>query len=399
MQDEGMVTILHADLDAFYASVEQRDQPELRGKAMAVGAGVILAASYEARAHGVRTAMGGREARRRCPHLISVRPRMEAYSEASKRVFEIFHDTAPTVEGLSIDEAFIDVTGLRRIAGTGPEIADRLRQRVLAEVGLPLSVGVASTKFLAKVASAWGKPNGLLVVPPGGELDFLLPLPVRALWGVGPKTEARLAERGIHTVAEVAALEVEHLTACVGPGAGHHLHALAHNEDPRPVEGGRRRRSVGSQRSFPRGHLERDEIEALLLDVTDRVAARLRSGERVGRTVVLRLRFGDFKPATRSRTLPQATASTEVIHRTARDLLSEAWPTIADQGLTRVGIAVTELAADSAVQLALPFGGVDHANLDSAVDRVRDRFGKTSIGRTRLLGRSSMEMPLLPEHQ
>lgn len=399
MPSGGVSEILHADLDAFYASVEQRDNPRLRGRPMAVGAGVILAASYEARAHGVRTAMGGAEARRRCPNLITVSPRMEAYSEASEAVFEIFHDTSPVVEGLSIDEAFIDVTGLRRIVGPGAVIAASLRERVQAEVGLRLSVGVATTKFLAKVASAWCKPNGLLVVPPGDELVFLRPLPVQALWGVGPKTADRLAARGMHTVADVAALESAQLESCVGTAAGRHLHALAHNLDPRPVEGGRRRRSVGSQRSFAKGGLDQDEAETMLLDITDRVTSRLRSGQRVGRTVVLRLRYGDFTTATRSHTVPQATASTRVIFSTVRQLLNANWPEIQRRGLTRIGLSVTELSPDSSVQLALPFGGVDHRQLDAAVDSVRDRYGRTSIGRTTLLGRRSMDMPMLPEHQ
>ncbi|MFT7600023.1 MAG: DNA polymerase-4 [Acidimicrobiales bacterium] len=394
-----MAEILHADLDAFYASVEQRDDPSLRGKPMAVGGGVILAASYEARAFGVRTAMGGAEARRRCPDLISVSPRMDAYAEASKRVFEIFHDTSPLVEGLSIDEAFIDVTGLRRIDGPGARIGARLKQRVLEEVGLCISVGVASTKFLAKVASAWCKPDGLLVVPDGGELEFLHPLPVRALWGVGPKTEQRLNERGLHTVGDVAALEQSLLVSSLGVASGRHVHALANNLDPRPIEVGKRRRSVGSQRSFPSGGLSRTEAEMVLLEVTDRVTGRLRDGKRVGRTVVLRLRFGDFSEATRSDTLPDATASTDLVGLTARRLLATAWDEIAVRGLTRVGIAVADLTDDDAVQLSLPFGGVDHRHLDEAVDQVRDRFGKSAIGRTALLGRSTIDMPLLPDHR
>ena len=236
-------TILHADLDAFFASVEQRDDPRLRGRPVIVGGGVVLAASYEARAHGVRGAMGGREARLLCPHAIVVPPRMSAYSEASKAVFAVFDDTTPLVEGISIDEAFLEVGGLRRVSGAPPDIAARLRQRVRDEVGLPITVGVARTKFLAKVASGVAKPDGLLVVPPERELAFLHPLPVERLWGVGPKTAAKLHARGVATVGEVARLPEAALVAMLGPASGRHLHALAHNRDPRPVRGGRRRRS------------------------------------------------------------------------------------------------------------------------------------------------------------
>src|SRR6184192_1978427 len=200
-------TILHADLDAFYASVEQRDDVRLRGRPVIVGAGVVLAASYEAKAYGVRTAMGGRQAKQLCPHAVVVPPRMSAYSAASKAVFAVFEDTTPLVEGLSIDEAFLDVGGLARIAGRPSEIAERLRRQVAEQVGLPITVGVARTKFLAKVASRVAKPDGLLVVPPEHELAFLHPLPVERLWGVGHVTAAKLHGRGIRTVGEVAALD------------------------------------------------------------------------------------------------------------------------------------------------------------------------------------------------
>lgn len=388
-------TILHADLDAFYASVEQRDNPELRGKPVIVGAGVVLASSYEARAKGVRTAMGGRQARKHCPEAIVVSPRMKAYSQASKDVFEIFKDTSPSVEGISIDEAFIDVTGLRRLVGPAEGIAANLRRRVLQEVGLNISVGVAGTKFLAKVASGVCKPDGMLVVEPGRELEFLHPLPVGKLWGVGPKTDARLRDRGITTVAEVAELSQDQLTAMLGAGSGRHLYALANNRDPRRVVTGKRRGSVGSQRSFPRGGVDRQEAEAILLEVTDRVTHRLRTGHRVGRTITLRLRFDDFTQATRSMTLHQATAETAVCLAAGRALLSGAWPTIRERGLTKVGIAVSGLSDDSVIQLALALGGKDPIQLDSAVDEVRNRFGTRSIGRARLTNRSHVEVPLL----
>ena len=246
-------TILHADLDAFYASVEQRDDPALRGRPVIVGGGVVLAASYEAKARGVRTAMGGRQARRLCPQAVVVSPRMSAYSDASRAVFAIFEQTTPLVEGLSIDEAFLDVRGLRRISGPPLEIAAWLRREVRERVGLPITVGVARTKFLAKVASGVAKPDGLLLVPPASELAFLHPLPVERLWGVGPVTAEKLRRRGVTTVGQVARLAETALVSMVGRAAGRQLHALAHNRDPRRVRGGRRRRSMGAQRALGRG--------------------------------------------------------------------------------------------------------------------------------------------------
>src|SRR5947209_1951088 len=286
-------TILHADLDAFFASVEQRDDPRLRGRPVIVGGGVVLAASYEAKAYGVRTAMSGTLARRLCPDAVVVGPRMSAYSEASKAVYRVFEDAAPLVEGLSIDEAFLDVRGLERITGTPVEIAQRLRRNVLERVGLPITVGVARTKFLAKVASGVAKPNGLLVVPPDRELAFLHPLPVERLWGVGSVTAQKLHARGITTVGEVARLGEATLVALLGRAGGRHLHALAHNRDPRPVQPGRRRGSIGSQRALGRSPKSVAEIDASLIGLVDRVTRRLRAAGRAGRTVVLRLRFAD----------------------------------------------------------------------------------------------------------
>ena len=389
--------ILHADLDAFYASVEQRDQPELRGIPMAVGGGVILAASYEARRFGVKTAMNERQARALCPSITIVPPRMEAYSEASGLVFDIFRDTSPEVEPLSIDEAFLDVSGLGRIAGSAPQIAAKLQARVADEVGLAVSVGGGSTKFLAKVASAVCKPKGLLVVPHGEELAFLHPLPVGRLWGVGPVAQERLAEVGLRTVGDVAALDISVLQARLGKSWGAHLHALARNEDPRSVEVGRRRRSVGSQRSFPAGSVDRSAADQILVEVADRVARRLRDGERVAKTVTLRLRYGDFAQATRSRTVVEATSSTEVVLSTAKDLLSVAWPEIERRGLTKVGVAVSGLTANDAVQLPLPFHKAEWNAVDGAIDEIRDRFGTAALTRAALVGKESIEMPLLPD--
>jgi DNA polymerase IV len=389
-------TILHADLDAFYASVEQRDDPRLWGRPVIVGAGVVLAASYEAKARGVRTAMGGAGALRLCPGAVVVTPRFSAYSEASKAVFRVFAETAPVVEALSIDEAFLDVRGLGHISGTPREIAAKLRRDVRQQVGLPITVGVARTKFLAKVASGVAKPDGLLVVPPGSELAFLHPLPVERLWGVGRVTSAKLRDRGITTVGQVAELDEDVLVAMLGRASGRHLHALAHNRDPRPVQVRRRRRSIGSQRALGRRPRPRSELAATVVALVDRVARRLRGAHRVCRTVVLRLRFADFSRATRSHTIAEPTAETEVILKTANRLLRASLPIIEARGLTLIGIALANLADEGAVQLVLPFHR--RRELDAALDRVRERFGSAAITRGVLVGRDpGLSVPLLPD--
>jgi DNA polymerase IV len=391
-------TILHADVDSFYASVEQRDNPRLRGRPVIVGAGVVLAASYEAKAFGVRTAMGGRQARRLCPHAIVVPPRMAAYSEASKAMFRVFDDATPLVEGLSIDEAFLDVRGLERISGTPTEIAVRLRRDVRERVGLPITVGVARTKFLAKVASGVAKPDGLLVVPTDKELAFLHPLPVEALWGVGEVTARKLRSFGITTVAEVARMDPGTLVALIGRASGRHLHALAHNRDPRPVHPGRRRGSIGSQRALGRSRRSPDELDIVLIGLVDRITRRMRAAGRVGRTVVLRLRFGDFSRATRSHTLPQATAHTETILSATRGLLAVAMPDLERRGTTLVGVSVANLENDDAVQLVLPFDRHRGMDLDLALDEIRRRYGSDAVTRAVLLGRSQgITVPLLPD--
>jgi len=391
-------SILHADLDSFYASVEQRDDPRLRGRPVIVGAGVVLAASYEAKARGVRTAMGGRRARSLCPEAVVVPPRMAAYSAASKAVFAIFERTAPVVEGLSIDEAFLDVRGMEHFAGTPREIAARLRRAVREEAGLPITVGVARTKFLAKVASAVAKPDGLLLVEPDAELAFLHPLPVQRLWGVGAKTAARLHDRGIVTVGDVAALDERVLIDLLGRGVGRQLHALAHNRDPRRVRSGVRRRSIGAQRAIGRGPHTLRDIDASLVGLVDRVCRRLRRAQRRARTVVLRLRFDDYTRATRSRTLAESTSDTVPLLATARGLLVEARPLIARQGITLVGVALTNLEDAGPRQLVLPLDGRDETALDAAVDDVRERFGTAAITRAVLLHRDpGISVPLLPD--
>jgi DNA polymerase-4 len=393
-------TILHADLDAFYASVEQRDDPRLRGRPVIVGGGVVLAASYEAKAFGIRTAMGAKQARGLCPWAVVVEPRFSAYVDASKAVFEVFENTTPLVEGLSIDEAFLEVGGLSRVSGTPLEIATQLRRGVLERVGLAITVGIARTKFLAKVASGVAKPDGLLLVPPDRELEFLHPLPVQRLWGVGAVTAQKLLQRGITTVADVARLDETVLVSMLGRASGRHLHALAHNRDPRPVVIGRRRGSIGSQHALGRVGKAKSPaaIDASLVALVDRVTRRMRAAARIGRTVVLRLRFDDFSRVTRSHTLPLATAHTGTILATARALLAGAMPKIERDGLTLVGVAVGNLADDGVVQLALPFDRGSGGALDAALDGVRDRFGSSAVGRAVLLGKDTgMTVPMLPD--
>jgi DNA polymerase-4 len=393
--------ILHADLDSFYASVEQRDDPGLRGRPVIVGGGVVLAASYEARAYGVRTAMGGAQARRLCPQAVVIPPRMTAYSQASDAVFEVFRDTSPLVEPISVDEAFIDVGGLRRISGTPVEIAARLRSDVRSRVGLPITVGIARTKFLAKVASQEAKPDGLLLVPPGRELAFLHPLPVRRLWGVGAVTADKLRAHGIETVADVAELSESTLASLVGGGMGARLYALSHNVDARRVTTGVRRRSVGAQRALGRAGntMSAAEIDAVVIGLIDRIASRMRAAGRTGRTVTLRLRFNDFGRATRSHTLPWATCSTHALLGTARRLVAAAAPLIAERGLTLVGFAVSEIDRDGAEQLTLPLTTrAEPTAVDAAVDQVRRRYGRSALTRGVLVGRDpGLEMPHLPD--
>ena len=390
--------ILHADLDAFYASVEQRDNPRLRGRPVIVGAGVVLAASYEARAQGVRTAMGGRQARALCPAAVVVAPRMHAYAAASKATFAVFADTTPLVEPLSIDEAFLDVRGLRLIAGPPSDIARRLRRSVLERVGLVITVGVARTKFLAKVASGVAKPDGLLVVPVEEELQFLHPLPIERLWGVGRVTAQRLRAHGITVVGEVAQLDERALVSMLGPAGGRHLHALAHNRDPRPVVVGRRRRSIGSQSALGRRRLTPAELDARLIGLVDRVSRRLRAARRLCRTVVLRLRFLDYTRITRSHTLPAPSDDSALLLSAARGLLVQCAGLIRDRGLTLVGVALGNLGDANAVQLELPFDRADQRSLDRAADRVLSRYGAGSLTRGVLLRADQpIALPMLPD--
>jgi DNA polymerase IV len=375
-------TILHADADAFFASVEQRDDPRLQGKPIAVGQGVVMAASYEARAHGVSGGMGGSRAVRLCPELQFVPPRFSAYTEASRALFEVFRETAPAVEGLSLEEAFMDVAGLRRISGSPEEIARRLRREVRDRVGLPVTVGVARTKVLAKMASRAAKPDGLLVVEPDHEAEFLHPLPIETLWGVGPATAEKLHSRGIETVGQVATLPEGSVVEMLGRAAGQHLHAVANNRDRRRVRTGPGRRSFGSQSAFGLRRRSPNELDAILIALVDRVTGRMRKADRAGRTVILRFRFGDYTRATRSRTLSHATSASGPVLATARGLLGEAMPMLRRRGVTMVGIAVSNLAPRGAgVQLGLPLERHGGHELDAALDEIHERFGINAVRR------------------
>jgi DNA polymerase-4 len=324
---------------------------------------------------------------------------MSAYTDASRAVFAVFDDTTPLVEGISIDEAFLDVRGMERIAGTPQRIAARLRRRVREQAGLPITVGVARTKFLAKVASGVAKPDGLLIVPPAAELGFLHPLPVERLWGVGPVTAGKLRIRGISTVGEVAQLSENTLVSMLGRASGRQLHALAHNRDRRRVNPGRRRRSMGTQRALGRrADTSPNGLDTALIGLVDRLTRRLRAAHRLCRTVTIRLRFDDFSRVTRSRTLWRSTCQTRTILETARGLLATATPLIDERGLTMLGIAVSSLTDGRAIQLTLPFDRENPSALDAVVDDVRDRYGPNALTRAVLLGRDlGLSVPLLPD--
>jgi DNA polymerase-4 len=382
-------TILHADLDAFYASVEQLIDPSLRGRPVLVGGGIVVAASYEARAFGVRAPMPLSDALALCPGAVVVDGHFELYLELSERVMGILEDFTPVVEQISVDEAFLDVGGTVHLLGRPSVIARRLRQRVKEEVGLPLSVGVASTKFLAKIASARAKPDGLVVVEPGREIDFLHPLPVQALWGVGKVTTSHLHELGIYTIGELADVPASALRPSLGRAASAALHALSWNLDPRPVRGGRRAGSVGSQQALGRGLIDRDEMAVVILGLADRVGRRLRAKGRAGTTLTVRVRLPGPRVLTRSHTMAVATSSTAALADLGAILLDRALEGVAES-VTLIGISVSGLATDSHLQLELPLDGgsalragssadLKRRSLDEQVDSIRTRFGRTLL--------------------
>lgn len=388
-----MATILHADLDAFYASVEQLLDPSLRGKPIAVGGGVVLAASYEAKAFGVRGGMPGRRARQLCPQLRFVGGHFKEYQRLGDAAIGVLGDFTPLIERISIDEAFAEVAGSIHLFGAPAEMARAVRARVRAEVGLPISVGVARTKHLAKIASQVAKPDGLVVVNPAEELDFLHDLPVELMWGVGPVTRARLAEVGVSTIGDLAETPGRSLERLLGRAAGGKLGALAWNRDPRQIQTHHRARSVGAQSALGRKPATEEVIGPSLRHLADRVASRLRAKSRAGRTVTVRVRFADLRSVTRSVTLPAAISATAILAEVAEDLVQTALADHPDEEfLSLLAISVSHLENDAVLQLELPFEleneerrpgtekGAARWVLDRAVDAVRDRFGREAVG-------------------
>lgn len=378
--------ILHADLDAFYAAVAVLEDPSLAGKPVAVGSGVVLSCTYEARAYGVRGGMRMVDARSLCPNLVEVDGTFGAYTAYSKTVFGIFESYTPAVEGISIDEAFLDVSGSVHLFGPPRTIAEGIRERVRAETGLAVSVGASTRKFLSKIASQVAKPNGLIVVEPGEEVAFLHPLDVSLLWGVGPVTERKLAELGIRTIGDIADTAQGALVAMLGPGAAAHLYALANNQDPRPVSRDRKAKSVGAQSAIRAKIRALDELVPILQRLTDRVAERLRAKNRTARTVTVRVRFGDLSSVTRSATMQTPTAATGAILDVAVGLLRKVVDQYPKHETTLVGISTTGLGIGEPIQLAMGVdddvstGGtpkeIEYRALDASVDELRRRFGR-----------------------
>jgi DNA polymerase-4 len=386
-------TILHADLDAFYASVEQLLDPALRGKPIAVGGGVVLAASYEARAFGVRSGMPGRQARDLCPQLIFVDGHFEEYQRLGDAAIAVIGDFTPLVERISIDEAFADVAGCTHLFGPPPDIAKAIRARVRSELGLPISIGVARTKHLAKIASQVAKPDGLVVVDPAIELEFLHHLPVELMWGVGPVTKARLAEIGVLTIGQLATTPGWSLESLLGPAAGEKLADLAWNRDARKIRTSHRARSAGAQSAVGRKLAEEGVIRPTLLHLADRIASRLRAKSRSGRTVTVRVRFADLRSVTRSVTLDAPVSATMILAELAEELVHAALADHPDEKIiSLLAISVSHFEEHWNLELELPLGlrderrrpgtkiGAARLAADRAVDRIRDRFGWEAIG-------------------
>jgi DNA polymerase IV len=390
--------ILHVDLDAFYASVEQRADPSIRGRPVVVGGlgprGVVAAASYEARAFGVHSAMPMARARRACPDAVFLAPRFDAYGEASRSVMTILRGYTPLVEPIALDEAFLDVSGARRLHGSGPEIGGAIRDRVRADTGLTASVGVATTKLLAKLASDLAKPDGLLIVQPGRELEFLHPLEVERLWGVGPATRRRLARFAVRTVGDLARLPSDTLITALGRAHGRHLHDLAWNRDARPVEPVREAKSIGHEETFSSDISDRPELERTAMRMAERVSSRLRASGHAARTVQLKVRYGDFRTITRSRTLSESTDLAADLSRVSRALLDAV---DLGSGVRLLGVSAQQLEPANAVQAALPLGDADRSEprdeievrrrrgaLERSVDEVRARYGDDAVQTARL---------------
>lgn len=385
--DRAEPTILHADLDAFYASVEQLLEPSLRGVPVLVGGGIVVAASYEARAFGVKAPMSTRDALRLCPGAVVVHGHFERYMDLSDQVMAILDDATPIVEQISVDEAFLDVSGTTRLLGRPSDIARNIRRRVREEVGLPISIGLASTKFLSKIASARAKPDGMVIVETGTELEFLHPLPVEALWGVGKVTAARLHDLGISTIGELSEVSASAMRPRLGPAASRTLRSLSWNRDPRRVHGGRRAGSVGSQHALGAGLVDLDEMAVVALGLADRVGRRLRAKNRTGSTLTVRVRFPGPRSVTRSHTLPTPTGSTAALSNLGMTLLESAIDDNPGERVTLIGISVSNLTTDDHLQLELDLGDGDvlrsgtekamkRSSLEGMVDEIREKFGR-----------------------
>jgi DNA polymerase-4 len=407
--------IVHVDMDAFFVSVELLDRPELRGRPVVVGGtgerGVVAAASYEARAYGVHSAMPSVRARRLCPQAVFLAGRHDRYAEVSTTVMAVFRSFTPLVEPLSLDEAFLDVTGARRLHGDGPTIAAAIRRRVAEETGLTCSVGVAPVKFVAKLATEAAKPRpsptgprpgrGVAVVPVEGVQAFLRPLPVQALWGVGPATLARLGRLGVATVGELADLPVDVVVRTLGDAQGRHLHALANGVDERAVEPERRAKSVGHEETFARDRSDRAGLEAELVRYADAVAGRLRASAVTARTVVVKVRFGDFRTITRSVTLATPTATAHDLAAAGRTLLEAV---DVGQGVRLLGLTAAGLATGTSQQLSFDDAGGDGRadvwpDAERAVDRIRERFGGGAIGPAAIVGDGGLRVKRRGEQQ
>ena len=383
-------TILHADLDAFYASVEQLLNTSLRGKPIAVGGGVVLAASYEAKAFGVQSGMSGRDARQLCPQLIFVNGHFSEYQRLGDAAIKIVADYTPLVERLSIDEAFADVAGCTHLFGSPSEIARIIRRRVRVEIGLPISVGVARTKHLAKIASQVAKPDGLVIVDPAGELDFLHDLPVELMWGVGPVTKSRLAEVGVRTIGQLAKTSERSLERLLGHAAGEKLAALSWNRDPRQIKTKHRARSAGAQSALGRKPAERRVFQPTLRHLADRIGARLRAKSLCGRTITVRVRFANFRAVTRSITLATPTSATknlaEIAEALVRTVLAQ-YPN--ELTISLLGIRVSHLTKDADLQLDLPLGLDAHRPRRKELGRVRRRMAPSTRYVTDSVGKRS----------
>jgi DNA polymerase-4 len=390
---DATATILHADFDAFYASVEQLLDPTLRGKPIAVGGGVVLAASYEAKAFGISSGMPGRRARELCPHLIFVDGHFKEYQRLGDAAIRVLNDFTPLVERISIDEAFADVAGCTHLFGPPAEIAGTIRRRVRKELGLPISIGVARTKHLAKIASQVAKPDGLVVVDPDTELAFLHDLPVELMWGVGPVTKARLAKIDVHTIGQLAKVPGWSLEQLLGRAATDKLTALAWNRDPREIKTNRRAHSAGAQSALGKKPAEEYVFRPALLHLADRIASRLRSSSRHGRTVTVRVRFADLQSVTRSVTLDAPISATTILAEIAEELVRRALADHpAEKTVSLLAIAVSHLETCWDLQLELPLGlddekrrpgtkrGMARWSADRAMDLIRDRFGREAIG-------------------